>query len=128
MLAIVFVCGVVAVIIQYILSNPLSEGEPMPPLPWIPVTIALWLAIVAYFNSCWKKRGQTLAMKTWRLRLQQPDGTLATTRQRWLRCLIAPVSLASLVGLLWHLWDKDGDCLHDKLTGTRVVLLPKGIN
>ena len=87
-----------------------------------------WLVLAGYFNYCWKKRGQTLAMKAWRLRLQQPDGSLITARQRWYRALIAPLSLMSVVGLLWLLWDKNGDCLHDRLTGTRMVLLPKGIN
>lgn len=87
-----------------------------------------WLVLATYFNYCWKKRGQTLAMKAWRLRLQQPDGTLPTAGQRWLRALLAPLSLLSVIGLLWQLWDKNRNCLHDHITGTRVVLLPKGVN
>ncbi|MDM3870335.1 RDD family protein [Porticoccus sp. W117] len=128
MLAIVFICGVLAVIIQYLIYSPIPEGQQMPPLPWVPVVTALWFANAWYFVYCWQKRGQTLAMKAWRMRLQQPNGSLTTTKQRWLRALIAPLSLASVIGLLWKLWDKNGDCLHDKLTGTRVVLLPKGVN
>ena len=92
------------------------------------IMIGWWLALASYFNYCWKKRGQTLAMKAWRLRLQQPDGALLTAKQRWYRALIAPLSLLSALGLLWCLWDKSGDCLHDKITGTRVALLPKGVN
>ncbi|UTW46248.1 RDD family protein [bacterium SCSIO 12696] len=128
MLAIVFICGVLTVIIQYLIYSPIPEGQQMPPLPWLPVVLGLWLANAYYFVYCWGKRGQTLAMKAWRLRVQQLDGSLTTTKQRWLRAVIAPLSLASVVGLLWRLWDKNGDCLHDKLTGTRVVLLPKGVN
>lgn len=127
-LGIVLICGFIAVTAQYLAYSPLPEGEQMPPLPWLPVVVGLWLANAYYFIYCWKKRGQTLAMKAWRLRLQQPNGSLTTNGQRWLRALIAPLSLISVIGLLWRLWDKNGDCLHDKLSGTRVVLLPKGVN
>lgn len=113
------------------LEGPPPQGGMMPtPNTFVGVLIMLgwWLALAGYFNWCWLRRGQTLAMKTWRLRLQQPDGTLPTARQRWLRAIIAPLSLASVIGLLWRLIDANGDCLHDRLTATRVVLLPKKIN
>lgn len=118
------------------LLRTLPEGMPAqgetfatPPLALqILILGGWWLAMASYFIWCWKKRGQTLAMKTWRLRAQQPNGELLTERQRWLRVVIAPLSLLSGVGLLWCLFDKQHGCLHDRLTGTRVVLLPKKVN
>ena len=92
------------------------------------IMLGWWLALASYFCWCWHKRGQTLAMKTWRLRLQQLNGALPTARQCWLRAVIAPLSLLSTVGLLWLLFDPNGDALHDRLTATRVVLLPKKTN
>jgi hypothetical protein len=43
-----------------------------------------------------------------------------------LRCLLAPLSMAILgIGYLWCLVDKQGNCLHDIYSNTKVVLLPK---
>ena len=37
-----------------------------------------WLASLAgYYFICWRKQGQTLGMKAWRIKLQQPDGSMA---------------------------------------------------
>jgi uncharacterized RDD family membrane protein YckC len=85
----------------------------------------LWLFLSLYYIWCWRRAGQTLGMKTWRLRLQQPDGSPPTWRQAWLRCLLAPFSLVSVLGYLWCLWSRSGDCLHDLGSGTRLVVLPK---
>jgi uncharacterized RDD family membrane protein YckC len=85
----------------------------------------LWLCLSLYYIWCWRRAGQTLGMKTWRLRLQQPDGSPPTWGQAWLRCLLAPLALVSVVGYLWCLWSASGDCLHDLGSGTRLVVLPK---
>ncbi len=118
-------------VIRLLVEGAPATGEMMP-APSAPVgtliMLGWWFVLASYFNWCWLRRGQTLAMKTWRLRLQKPDGSLPSARQRWLRVLIAPFSLFLLVGLLWRFIDAHGDCLHDRLTGTRVVLLPKKIN
>jgi Predicted membrane protein/domain len=87
--------------------------------------LGLWAWLSLYYLWCWRRSGQTLGMKTWRLRLQQPDGSPPTPRQAWLRCLLAPLALASVIGYLWCLWSRTGDCLHDRWTGTRVVVLPR---
>ena len=87
--------------------------------------LGLWAWLALYYLWCWRRSGQTLGMKTWRLRLQQPDGSPPTPRQACLRCLLAPLSLASVVGYLWCLWSRTGDCLHDRWSGTRVVVLPR---
>ena len=86
----------------------------------------LWAWLSLYYLWCWRRSGQTLGMKTWRLRVQQPDGGPPSLRQAWLRCLLAPLSLVSLIGWLWCLWSRAGACLHDLWSGTRVVLLPRG--
>jgi uncharacterized RDD family membrane protein YckC len=93
---------------------------------WLALYYAgLWAWLSLYYLWCWRRSGQTLGMKTWRLRLQQADGGLATRRQGWLRCLLAPLSLASLIGWLWCLWSPAGASLHDLGSGTRMVVLPR---
>ena len=127
-LAISLLYGLLVWLIRSSVEGTMKEHEIPGHFSSALIMVGWWLALASYFNHCWKKRGQTLAMKAWRLRLQQPDGTLATSKQRWCRSIIAPLSLISVAGLLWLLWDKSNGCLHDRLTGTRIVLLPKGIN
>lgn len=87
--------------------------------------LGLWAWLALYYLWCWRRSGQTLGMKTWRLRMQQPDGSPPTLRQAWLRCLLAPLALVSVIGYLWCLWSRSGDSLHDRWSGTRVVVLPR---
>ena len=89
----------------------------------------LWIYIFAvlgmYFLWYWRRGGQTLAMQTWKLRIVNIDGNPVSLRQGWLRYALAwPSVLFFGVGLLWALIDKDRQFLHDRLAGTRIVLLP----
>ena len=97
------------------------EGEPM---GWLAL-LGLWVWLSLYCVWCWRRSGQTLGMKIWRLRLQQPDGNPPTRAQAWLRCALAPLALVSVIGYLWCLWSRSGDCLHDLGSNTRMVVLPK---
>ncbi len=91
-------------------------------LAWLHVTGALG----AYFVWYWRRGGQTLAMQTWRLCIVDAgSGKLPDLRQCVLRYLLAWPSLGLCgVGLLWALIDRDRQFLHDRLTGTCIVLLP----
>jgi uncharacterized RDD family membrane protein YckC len=87
--------------------------------------IGLWFCLSLFYCWCWRRSGQTLGMKTWRLQLQQVNGELPSWRQCWLRSALAPLSLSILgIGYLWCLAGS-GDCLHDSWSKTRVVILPK---
>jgi len=88
--------------------------------------LGLWLILASYFVFCWMKRGQTLGMKTWRLKLETLSGQNPTSAQCWLRCLLAPVSAAPLgLGYIWCQFDRRRGCWHDHWSDTRVVVLPK---
>lgn len=69
----------------------------------------------AYFLWCWLRGGQTLAMKTWRVRLVG-----VTPGRALLRFLGALVLVPTGVSLVWALIDRDGQFLHDRLAGTRL--------
>lgn len=86
----------------------------------------LWLhlfaVLLAYFGGFWKHGGQTLAMKTWKIRLVAADRRPLSNRQILLRFLLAWPALALFgVGLLWALVDRERQFLHDRLAGTRLV-------
>jgi uncharacterized RDD family membrane protein YckC len=91
---------------------------------WTRPLFQLWLLSVlgVYFGYCWVKTGQTLAMKTWRIRVERADGRLMPPRQAALRFVLACWAIAPLgLGLLWALFDRDRQFLHDRLAGTRIV-------
>ncbi len=76
----------------------------------------------AYFVWFWMRGGQTLAMKTWRLRLVALNGRPLTLQTAWLRFFLAAAGLAFFgAGWWWALFDRDGCLLHDRLAGTRIV-------
>lgn len=94
------------------------------PAGWV-AWVHLYLVLGAYFVWYWRGRGQTLAMQTWRLRLVTADGDAPALGTAWLRYTLAwPSVLLFGVGLLWALVDRDRQFLHDRIAGTRVVLLP----
>lgn len=83
----------------------------------------LFLAIGLYFVWCWRQRGQTLAMKTWKLRLVGSGGARITLRQAMLRYACAwPSLLLGGVGILYAYADPERRFLHDRLAGTRIVI------
>jgi uncharacterized RDD family membrane protein YckC len=86
----------------------------------------LWLHVVllllAYFVWCWLNGGQTLPMKTWKLRLISSEGMPLRPLQAVLRYLAAwPSILLFGIGIIWALFDKDKQFLHDRIAGTRIV-------
>jgi uncharacterized RDD family membrane protein YckC len=91
---------------------------------WIRHLFQVYLFLVAglYFVLCWMRGGQTLPMKTWRLKLVCADGSALPARKAVLRYLLAWLSvLAAGFGFLWAALDRDGQFLHDRLAGTRIV-------
>ncbi len=86
----------------------------------------IFVVLGAYFVWYWRRNGQTLAMQTWRLRLvDADDGRNLSLGRCWLRYALAwPSVLLCGVGLLWALIDRDRQFLHDRIAGSRIVLLP----
>ncbi len=93
-------------------------------LGWRRHLLQAWvLGIVgAYFVGFWIRGGQTLAMKTWRIRLVRDDGGRITAGRAVHRYLLALLGCAAVgLGFLWALFDREGQFLHDRLAGTRLV-------
>ena len=99
----------------------------------------------AYFVWCWSRRGQTLAMQTWRIRIVGPDGTPPSSWRavgRYMACCVFWFLPATLVAKAWQLppWPSlavtaagivvyalstlaspNRQFWHDRLCGTRLV-------
>ena len=84
----------------------------------------VFLVLGGYSVWYWRRGGQTLAMQTWKLRIVTADGNPVSLQQGWLRYALAwPSVLCGGVGLWWALIDRDRQFLHDRLAGTRIILL-----
>jgi len=67
---------------------------------------------------------QTLGMRAWHIRLVCPDGTPPDLRLALLRWLAAILSWLPLgLGFIWSLIDAEQLTWHDRLSGTRLVLI-----
>ncbi len=76
----------------------------------------------AYFLWCWLRGGQTLAMKTWRIRLVAKEGHgRMTPKAALLRFLYALLLVPTLVGIFWAMVDRDRQFLHDRLAGSLLI-------
>ena len=101
----------------------LGAGKALDPVLARPL-LQLWLLAVAavYFGYSWTHNGQTLPMKTWRIRLVVRDGGALGASHALRRFLFALLSLASCgLGWVWALVDPERQFLHDRLAGTKIV-------
>ncbi|WP_414706635.1 RDD family protein [Ralstonia sp. UBA689] len=103
-----------------------------------------FLALGLYFVGFWRRRGQTLAMQTWRMRVVNADGSRISLGRAVARYVLAWIWVAVAVGIIhvsgvsrwagagvalacvlaWGAlaWlDPQRQFLHDRLAGTRVV-------
>jgi uncharacterized RDD family membrane protein YckC len=91
---------------------------------WRRHVLQLWVLAVAgaYFTWFWTHGGQTLPMKTWRLRLVRGDGAAVSIPRAMHRYLLAALGFFALgLGFFWALLDREGQFLHDRLAGTALV-------
>lgn len=125
-----------------------SGAEPAQGSHRLILQIYLGMVFAAYFLWCWLRGGQTLAMKAWRIKLIAPGRTQVPAGRALLRFALAALvvccsgaaiafaavqkdlwlALASLalscLSPCWAFIDPDRQFLHDRLAGTRLVLLP----
>jgi uncharacterized RDD family membrane protein YckC len=84
------------------------------------------VAVVAgFYVYFWTHGGQTLGMRTWRLRAVRDDGSPlnradALRRLGWATLSLLPAGL----GLWWSLFDRERLAWHDRQSRTRLVIVP----
>ncbi len=82
----------------------------------------VFLLLMFYCIWFWINGGQTLPMKTWRLRIINASGGAPRPTQALLRYLACwPSLLLGGIGILWALFDQDRQFLHDRIAGTRII-------
>ena len=86
-----------------------------------------WLLIVTlFFGIFWRRGGQTLGMQAWRIKLITQSGERPTWKEALIRVMGALLSATLFcLGYIWRFVSADNAYLHDRWSGTRLVLIPK---
>lgn len=117
---ILLLSGVVAVLViaPHVLIGAFAHRIATAAILWA----HLFFVLLVYFIWFWSNGGQTLAMKTWRIRLLSREGLPVRPAQALLRFLLCwPSLLLGGVGIVWALIDRDRQFLHDRIAGTQIV-------
>jgi uncharacterized RDD family membrane protein YckC len=101
----------------------LHGGTPVREPAWVLAQAAtLWAASGAYFVVSWRRGGQTMGMRPWRLRVVDASGQSAAGAALWTRYAVATLSFALAgLGFGWSLLDRERRTWHDLASGTRLV-------
>jgi uncharacterized RDD family membrane protein YckC/cytoskeletal protein CcmA (bactofilin family) len=96
----------------------------------VPVTGRYFLILwAAYFIAMWTWKGTTIGGIVLSLKLVRVDGEPVNFAVALVRCLSGFFSAFALfIGFFWAGWDKEKQAWHDKIAGTAVVRVPKGIS
>ncbi len=116
--AILFIAAIPTVFIDN--GEPFQQG-------WPRLLLQLWLLGVAFvfLGLSWVRGGQTIGMRAWRIRLVSDDGQTLRWSQAARRFLAGLLNLA-LGGLGFLLLLRPPyRSLHDRLSSTHLVYLPK---
>lgn len=120
MLGVWFLIGVIALIAhrgEAIVADTLAG--------WLEL-IALWTVTGLYATLSWRRGGQTLGMRPWRLRVIGTGDAAPPLRALWLRYAVGTFSLLFAgLGFWWAWLDRDRLTWHDRASGTRMVRIPK---
>lgn len=106
------------------LVNAVNQGKAIDPdSPYI-LLFDLYLVsiIFFYFGWFWTHGGQTLGMKTWKIKLISNDSQNINWKQVLIREITAVISWLCLgLGFFWSLFDKKRRSWHDMASRTTLV-------
>ena len=118
-LLLLFALLLLTLILPHLLIGVFAHHLATPTLLWS----HLFIVLLLYFTGFWCSGGQTLPMKTWRIRLVNSNGLPVRPAQALTRYLLCWPSFGLAgVGLLWALFDRDGQFLHDRIAGTQLIM------
>ena len=101
--------------------DPHENIVPLSALQWL-LWLACWGISGVYATASWRRGGQTLGMRPWRIRVVAMDDAEPTRAALWTRYAVGTVSLlAAGLGFWWAWLDRDRLAWHDRMSRTRVV-------
>ena len=85
-----------------------------------------WVLTGLYATWSWRRGGQTLGMRPWRIAVTGDDVQPPSLPSLWVRYAVASVSLGLAgLGFWWALIDRDRLTWHDRASGTRMIRRPR---
>lgn len=106
---------------------PMAElnGVEHPPAWFSQLVIfpVMLLVTISFYHFFWRRGGQTLGMRAWRIRTERFDGRPMKLWQTVVRCSAGIITFG--MGHLFALFNGHRQSLQDVLSQTRTVLLPK---
>ncbi len=109
-------------------TSQLEDGRVVvDPLYRVLVFAMMVITAAAFYIWFWQRTGQTLGMIAWRIKVLSLDNSHLSLRQGLIRFFAAwPAFWIGGLGYLWMYIDENGDALHEKISRSKTVLLPKG--
>lgn len=87
------------------------------------------LLLLVYLIALWTWRGTTIGNIVFGMKIVRTDGQPLTFGVAVVRALASLLSLAVIgLGFFWIAWDREKQAWHDKIAGTLVVRMPKGVS
>lgn len=103
-----------------------ADQDYQPIFQGIAFQLGWFLSLVAFFYYFWITGGQTAGMRAWRIKLVSTQNKNVTPAACFKRVIVGlPSFFVFFLGYLYRFIDKNKDCLHDKLSQTRVVVTEK---
>lgn len=95
-----------------------NRGEAIESSPWF--SLYLLLALYTFYAWFWKKSGQTLGMRVWKIRIINESGSNPGWRVCYLRLVCALLSILCFgLGYWWRLFKPY--TWHDRLSKTSII-------
>lgn len=104
------------------LALVITKGQAIPPGNFF-YQVYLITLVASFYLWFWCHGGQTIGLAAWKLRVVKSNQQKITWQRACLRFGLGLLVFATGgLGLLWLLIDKGGLALHDRFSGTRLVL------
>lgn len=121
-------CFMVYAVVISAIARLMGTFPEMPVLGLAPVLSIFYSTIFLYYMHSWRRGGQTIGMKAWRLYLTTEDNSPVRLSHCILRSGAGFFSLGIVgLGFFWMLIDKRQRTWHDIASVTRIVHKPKGV-
>ena len=99
----------------------INKGKSLLPYQGLFLTY-LFISTGLFLGWFWTRGGQTLGMLSWKIKLVDDKGQKIHWARAFLRYTLSIPSIGlGAIGLIWCLFDKDKQSLHDRLAKTKVV-------